>query len=201
MWNGIKKTNRTNIRKAKMNNLSVEMVKNEDGLKEFYQLELLNYKHLGFAPFSFEFFLYLWKQMRPKGYVEVFIARHDERAIASSLNFIFSNIVFSTYGGWDISKKCFKPNSFLDWNLLLWCYKKGYQYFDFGVTSIDNKGLFLYKSSFDTINTPYTSYFFPKDTHYFYNQNYLVKIGRRVLKKTPSCISKKLGMFLYKNFV
>ena len=198
MWNNLHKNNRTSIRKGKKNNLQIEIATKENELKEFYYLYSLTNTRLGLSPFSYSFFLDIWRKMYPKGMIKVFIVRYDGRAISSTLNFPFKNTLYSAYIGWDITKKSLKPNNYLDWYSILWCYKKGYKYFDFGLTYKEDKSLFSYKSSFNTTTSPYAKYVFPKNINYSGPQILLKKIGRKIISKTPLCINSRLGMVLNK---
>ena len=200
IWETMSKTNRTNIRKAIKDDVYIEEATRENELKEFHHLLQITQKRLGFSMISFEFFMDLWKIMYPKGYTKVFIARHDEKAIASTWNFPFNKRVFSMYGGWDETEKSFKANNFLDWYLILWCYKNGFECFDLGLTVKGNKGLFLYKSSFNTVNLPYIRYCLPKNSRYSNNQKFVAKIGREILRKMPLAVNNKFGMLFKKNF-
>lgn len=105
MWNNLKKNNRENIRKAIKNNINIVKANTEEELKEFYYLISLTYKRLGFIVFPYEFFLDIWKTMRPKGYVEVLTVKSNGEAVASALNFLFNNHFFIAFGGWNKKEK------------------------------------------------------------------------------------------------
>ena len=200
MWNNLKKSNKENIRKAIKNNFNIISVTKEEELKEFYYLISLTYRRLGFMVPTYKFFLDIYNTMHSKGYIEVLLVRYNGEPIASSLNYLFNKNLFVAYGGWDKKEKNLKANNYLDWTSLCYCYKKSYKYLDFGLTTKENKGLFTYKSSFNTIDYPYACYIYPKNAEYFNNQTRLIKLSRILVKRIPNFIYTKSGNFIIKNF-
>ncbi len=200
-WDLIDKSNRTNVRFGDRSKLTVETVKDQKGLREFYDLYLKIYTHLGFPVCSFDFFSEIWNNFHSKKLIEIFIARYDEKAISSTLNYLFNKTVYSANLGWDIKYSNLKPNNFIDWYLIKWCYINGYDYFDFGLTNVQNKGLFTYKNSFNTINESYSMYCYPKNVQYANKSDLIKNSGRFIISKLPVSFNRRFGMFLNKNFL
>jgi len=201
MWKKQKKTNRTNIRKAMKNDIHIKKCDNKKDLIKFSDLFQKTYHRLGFPVYPHDFFLDLWDIMHPKGYIEVFLAQHNGITVSSTLNFPFNDTVYSAYAGWDDSKKLLNANTLLDWHTIKWCSLNNYKYFDFGLTPFDNKGLFKYKSDFNTTNIPFGYYFYPDGSHMYNNLSFSIKFGRKIMKKIPLSLNKKIGFFIYKNLL
>jgi len=77
--------------------------------------------------------------MSPLGYLKIFIVKLDELSIGSTLNLTFRDTVFSAYIGLDERYLDLKVSNYLDWNSLLWCYKKSFCYYDLGLTTKEIK--------------------------------------------------------------
>jgi hypothetical protein len=199
MWYSLDKTNRTNIRKAEKNGLYIKTAQSESDLTDFYHLFCLTYKRLGFCVPNYHFFKKIWEVMSPLGYLKIFIVKLDELSIGSTLNLTFRDTVFSAYIGLDERYLDLKVSNYLDWNSLLWCYKKSFCYYDLGLTTKENKSLFSYKSSFSSEDTIYSRYVSQNLSNINKHRSFIYNIVRHSLRKTPVFLNKKLGTFIIKN--
>jgi len=199
LWNEIEKANRNSIRNAMRNNIEVERITEEKDLAEFHRLELVTGKRHGVYAPPLHFFKKLWGIMHPKGQAEVFLARHNGRAIASNLIFMFKDRVIYGYANSETKEMKLKPNNLLLWEIINWSYAKGYKILDMGGTPKDNKGLFSFKSSFNTLNVSYAHYYFPADTVLIQN-TFAGKFGKFLFQKMPTSLSKKVGPFVINKF-
>ena len=136
--------------------------------------------------------------MRPKGYIEIFLAKENGEAASATLNFPFNKKFFSAYIGWNESKRSLNSNTYLDWYAMQWCYIKSFKYYDFGLTDNANKGLFIYKSSFNTTDVPYSYFFNPKNVQMANRLSLSRRVGAEIMKKIPASVNEKIGIFVYK---
>ena len=198
-WSAITSSNRNRIRNARKHNIKVERVTNKEDLRYIYRLEITNGKRLGIPIPGLDFFERLWNKMHKKGFVEAFIAKRDGMVVASTLIFPFNKKVICRISNSDFNNRKHGANNLLFWETINWCYNKGYKFFDFGATDIDNHGLIFFKSSFNTINTPFAYYYFPKNQRPIRGSSF-DKIGRIFYSKLPKVMHEKAGPTLVKKF-
>lgn len=201
LWKEIKKSNRNIIRKGIKNNIKVERATNESDLEELYTLELITRKRQGVPTPPINHFKNMWRIMYPKGYLEVFTARYQGRAIASALLLIFNKKVIYAIGASETESMKLRPNNLLLWKAIEWSYTEKYEYFDLGGTPRDLNGLIFFKSSFNTANIPYSYYYLPPEKASENRKKSLaMKIGEKFFNKMPIWISKMIGPHVIKNF-
>ncbi len=199
LWKEIDKSNRNSIRKAISSDVHVERVAAEEELAEFHRLELLTRKRFGLSTPSLNFFKTIWKKLHSTGNVEVFLAKHEGRTIASTLIFSFNNRAIYGHANSETKHLGLRPNNLLLWRVMEWCYKKGYTFLELGATPYECEGLLFFKSSFNTINIPFAHYYYPGNTTLL-DDTVIGKFGKKIIKKTPIFISREICPFLIKNF-
>lgn len=199
MWKYIKKSNRNSIRKAIKNNIKIEKISNRKYIADFHRLALITNKHVGLPIPSLAFFNRIWDVMHPKGYGEIFIARYKEKIIASTLIFPFNNKVTCGYINSDMIHLNLRPINLLIWKILEWCFKNNFNMFDFGTTPLRNKGLYFFKSTFNTSEILISYYFYPKNT-IILNDTLIGIFGKRILKIIPIFLAKRINSLLIKSF-
>ncbi|RKX90735.1 MAG: hypothetical protein DRP84_12725 [Spirochaetes bacterium] len=190
LWKKIKKSNRYMIRKAENFGVEIKLLKKKEEIKKFYDLELLTGKRKGFPIHSLDFFEKMWDKMFFKGLLRIFMVFHNEKPIASALLLPFNKVAVCRSINSEEVSKIPGMNNFLVWKMIEWCYKKGYSIFDFGATDKNNKGLFFFKSTFHTVNLPFSYYYMPKSTITLDSSPVYV-VGKKILKTMP------IGIFRY----
>ena len=199
LWKEINKSNRNSIRKAISSDVHVERVAAEEELAEFHHLELLTRKRFGLSTPSLKFFKTIWEKLHSTGNVEVFLAKHEGRTIASTLIFSFNNRAIYGYANSETKHLGFRPNNLLLWIVMERCYKKGYTFLNLGATPYECEGLLFFKSSFNTINIPFAHYYYPGNATLL-DDTVIGKFGKKIIKKMPIFISRQVGPFLIKKF-
>ncbi|KYK23663.1 hypothetical protein AYK24_07220 [Thermoplasmatales archaeon SG8-52-4] len=200
LWREISKSNRNSIKKAIKYDVRIERIVDEEDLSRFHELELITHKRLGIGTPSLNFFKTIWKKLHLTGNVEVFVAKYKNNIIASSLIFPYNKKVIYGYANSENKHLNLRPNNLLLWKIIEWSYKKGYSLLDLGSTSYEWKGVFFFKSSFNTLNIPYAHYYFPINTTLI-EDTALGKIEKIIIKKLPIFMTRKISSYLEKKFV
>jgi len=199
MWQDIKPSNKNSIRKSIKNDIEIEQVTCRDDLFDFQRLALITIKRTGMPVPPITFFQKIWDVMHDKGYAEFFFAKYKGKAIASCLIFPFNNKVILGYANSDISYLKFRPNNYIIWKILEWCYEKKYRIFDLGSTWLNNKGLYFFKATFNTIDFPVVYYYYPKNSNIF-DDITLIKFFEKIIRILPIELLKIINPILNKHF-
>lgn len=199
LWKEIKKPNRNRIRKARKDNIITERIERQDYLKSIYRMEVLIWRRIGTPIPPLSFIEKIWNKMHSKGLVEVFIAKHADKVIASTLIFPFNKRVICRIANSDIRLKQPGVNNLLLWDAIVWSYNKGYGFFDLGATDKDNPGLFFFKSTFKTIDSPLNFYYYPSNTIRIADE-VLFKGSKKIIQKMPAKLFEKIGPYLGRLF-
>lgn len=200
LWRDLKKSNRNSINQALRHNVEVKCISNIEKISDFYELEFLTYKKFGEPRPDISFYKTLWKKMKSKGYVEFFIAKYRDITIASSMIFRFNKNVIYTYSNSNPKYLNLRPNNLILWKIIEWSYDKNYHFLDLGCTSLQNKGLFSFKSSFNTKNIPFAHYYYPSDSTLI-KDTFLGKIGKKIYKKAPARLLKPIIPLIVKKLI
>ena len=198
IWKKMKRDKRRGIKKAKEANL--EIIWGPEGLRDFYGIYTKTMWHLGTPVHSINFFENIIHEFPDNA--DIITVKYKNKAIASIFLLFFKEVAISGWSGSLREYSRLYPNNFAYWEVLRYCCKKGYKFFDFG-RSIPNSGIHKFKKSFGA------------ETKYLYYQYYLSnKDGipdttvanpkRRkfagLWKKMPLPISNILGAKIRRNF-
>ena len=200
LWNEIHKSNRNSIRKAIKNNVKIKKLSDSNDLSEFQKLELITKKRFGMGAHSINFFKDIVEKYNSNGNVEIYLAKYKNKIIASCMTLIFKDKVFYGYANSDDKYLNLRPNNLILWRVIENSYEKGYKYLDLGATSYKNKGLFFFKSSFNSINVPFIIYYYTKRDIIHLVDTPLNNLYKKSIRKTPNFILKKISPFMIKHF-
>ena len=201
IWKKCKqKSVRYSIKKAEKMGVKIEKSKEKDGIRIFYDLNVLTRKKHGVIPQPFSFFLNIWNQIINQGYGFVSIAWYNGTPIAASIFFEYKNTIYHKFNASDKNFIHFYPNYLILWDAIKYAYNKGIKYLDLGRTSPDNKGLLNFKRHWgaEEIDLPY--YYYPeiRGTSSMRQSSLKYKIATGILRKTPSKILVFLGNKFYR---
>ncbi|MFO8009304.1 MAG: GNAT family N-acetyltransferase [Dehalococcoidia bacterium] len=133
LWKMIGEVNRSNVRKAEKNGVTLKMAENAEDLSGFYGLYLETMKKLGSPPHPYEFFQNLWELFYP-AYVTIPMAMYEGKCIASGVFLLHTHKILYWFGVSTRQHLKLRPNNFLVWQMLRWGSINGYREFDFGRT-------------------------------------------------------------------
>jgi len=212
LWNNLSSKNRGAIRKARKKNVTVEKITKEKEIKYIYKLETINRRYRGLPTPRINYYKNMWKELNPKNYIEILVAKHNDKYIAYAIFFKFKNKVVHVHVGSDDLGKKLGANNLILWTALENCCKDGCDFFDFGASALDGrgnvteefKGVYFYKCSFNTTNLPYSWYYYPKNCKGMDSvskPSSFSKFGSDVFRFMPMPLYKKTGTFFIKKFM
>lgn len=188
------------IRKAEKADLTVEIARTQDAVRDYYALHCLTRKHHGLPPQPLGFFLNIHKWILSQDMGMVISARHNRRTVASAVYFHAGTEAIYKYGASDPAFLELRGNNLVMWEAIKWCAANGIKTLDFGRSSFANEGLRRYKLGWGTEESQ-IHYFkydlrssgFVKDkdeAHGWHN---------RVFRALPVSLSRAIGAGLYRH--
>jgi lipid II:glycine glycyltransferase (peptidoglycan interpeptide bridge formation enzyme) len=91
-------------------------------------------------PSSPEFFHQLWKQFSPRGWINLFVAKHEGKTIAAALAFPFGGWFRVWKIGWAGAHAELRPNQMLWWAMIRHARSRGFRHFDFVNINLGESG-------------------------------------------------------------
>jgi len=212
IWMNISDKNRGTIRKAKKKDVIIERLTREEDLEDLHLLEIITRKKIGLLSPSINYYKNMWRELNPKNYLYILIAKHYGKIIAFAIFFVFNNRVVHVHVGSNNKGRKLGANNLILWSAIEYCCEKGYEIFDLGASVLDGKGnitenfkgIYFYKNSFNTINVPYSWYYYPKNMiniDLVSKQNFLIITGKKILRRFPLTLYSKTGTFLIKKLL
>jgi hypothetical protein len=200
LFNKLKNNTQRNIKKARKQDVRVEINCSSQAMDEFYKLNCITRKKHGLPPQPLKFFNNVFKYLIKNNLGIIATAIHKNKIIAAAIYFHFKERVIYKYGASDISNLKLRANNLVMWESIKYYAQKGFKIFDFGKTDINNDGLRRYKLSWGTDET-IIKYFL-----YNYNsQNFITSENKEsgwynwFFKKMPMPLLKASGALLYKH--
>ena len=153
---------RRGIHQAETRGATVHKTCTEDGLENFYRLNLATRKKLGVLPQPLAFFRALNHHIFKNNLGFIFLAEWEGKTIAGVLFLIYKDTIYYKFNASDENYLRKRPNHLLIWEAIRYACANGYHYFDFGRCSEEEESLRAFKSLWGAkeINLPY--YYYPK---------------------------------------
>jgi len=193
---------RQRISKAIRNSLSIQVGKSTYDLKEFYRLHLITRKRLSLPAQPFHFFERLWKYFGESGKIEILLAKNKNKSISGLILFKFKKRVSVEFLVSDNEFWNQSPNHFLIWEAIKRSHKEGYNVFDFGRTSPNNKGLMDFKRHWGTMTNDFHQFFYPKNRGERIaniEKSWQYKTIKNLCGFTPGFMQQTIGNFCYRH--
>lgn len=188
------------IRKARRSSLDLVRVQSRNDVSKFYRLYLHMRKQNGLLPMPLSFFLNLWDEFEPLGQIEIHLARLDSRPVSGILLLKFCDTVIYEYGATETHALSARPSQLLLWKGIEDAHAEGYQWFDFGRTSLDNNGLITFKDRWGTSRVQLVSFQIPGEGSVDrLREGHLSKMAMQVvINNSPDWLCQRLGSWLYR---
>lgn len=186
---------RNQIRKAVKSGLTVDFGK--EYFDDFYRVLSVNYRDLGTPLHSKAFFRKVLKEFNKSS--GIIVAKYKEKVIAAMLYIHFKNVFSDPWASSlrEYNKLC--PNNILYWEAIKYACKNGFEYFDFGRSTID-QGTLMFKKQWGAEQIQlYYQYSLNKantisKTNAVHNNKYQLAIN--IWKKLPLIITNSIGPLL-----
>lgn len=128
----MRRSTRRNARHA--GNKGIRLVESDErGLGTFYSLmeQLCARRGTSPNPARLDFFVQLWRQFQPKGWIRLFHAMLGDEPVSAALAFTFRDSFRVWKVGWSGAHANLKPNEGMWWELIQYARRNGFRHFDF----------------------------------------------------------------------
>ncbi len=189
------------IKKAEKSDIHLRKGNNIQDIKEFYKLQLRTRRKHGVPPQPYSFFTNLWNVLYPEKRMDLLLVEHQQKTVAGMILFKFKNRVCYQYGASDENYLQFRPNHLLMWQAIKNACEGGFEYFDFGKSSIDNEGLIEFKRRWGTEESDITHLYYPDiyGLQTISRKSIKYKISNLIWGNAPLSITGLGGKLLYKH--
>lgn len=147
LWNNFKTKHRTNIRRAKKNNLEIK-IGGKELLQDFYKIMCIGWRDLGTPFYKYSFFENIFKMLN--GSIQIYLVMHQGKPIATAFNGLSRDTI---EGMWTYSLKEFyrlQTNYFLYWEMINHACQEGYKWYHLG-RSTNETGATFYKKKWNAV--------------------------------------------------
>jgi len=192
MWSSLPHKVRTDVRKA-MNSGLMSEFGGEELLSDFYEVFARNMRELGTPVYSQAFFSAILKNFPTDSYICV--VRHDGRAVATSFLTGYRQTLEAVWSSSLYDYIHLKPNMFLYWKIVCFAGERGYQFFDFGRSSLGS-GTHRFKKQWGTQEIPlYWAYWVPDGNPLpeLNKENVRYRFAIKLWQKLPLPLTKLIG--------
>ena len=190
---------RRNIKKAVKENIRVTFENTWQSVETFYRLNSITRKHHGVPPQPKRFFKKVFEHIISKDKGIVAIASHRGIPVAGAVFFHFGEKVLFKYGASIRKFHHLRPNNLLMWEAIKHYLQKGCQYFCFGKTETNNKGLIQFKKGWGPRERFIYYYTYDLASDEFIAQKKAFKSSYNFVRLMPEPLLKLAGNMLYRH--
>ncbi len=201
IWNKLDKGSvRRAIKKSEKMEVKVSVTKDENDLKDFYELNCVNKKESGVPCHPWKFFKNMFKFLDNN--VSLYTVKYNDIIIAGGIFLYYSDTVIYGYGASHPDYLNYYPNNAFMWKSIEDACGNGYRYFDFGRVSYENKGLMNFKRRWGTTEKKLYYSYYPKNPGSLTENRETLKykLASNVIEKMPPLIYKKFSNVVFKHF-
>jgi FemAB-related protein (PEP-CTERM system-associated) len=202
LWSSLRKPIQHQIKKAQKLGVQVRMAQTREEVAHYYRLHLqTRCKKHGMPAQPQRYFFNVWDALAASGKLQLLLAEHEGKVIASMILFASGTTVQYAYGASDDQYLNLAPNNLLMWTAISWGCTHGYATLDMGRTSCDNEGLMEFKRRWGAVKEPLPYYYYPRmeglatTSEHSWKFRLLTSCWRRL----PLQIAGPLGGSLYKH--
>jgi CelD/BcsL family acetyltransferase involved in cellulose biosynthesis len=144
----ISKKRRNRIRKAIKSNIEVKLGYTAKDFPLYYKLYSETMYRKGVAPVNPKLFASIFRNLQHGRDFLILFAKYNGEFVAGSLAFLFRNGIYlwSNVSCKEFLSLC--PNDLLYWHLVQYACERGYDFVDFGPSSVNKDGTYLFKIQF-----------------------------------------------------
>ncbi len=129
---------------------------NISDIDDFYSLMIGTAEQKGIGFHDKNYYRKLYKTLGDTGMAQLFMARHEGRAIATGMSLVYGKRAWLMYLASSKKHFHFRPNRALQWEMIKWAKEKGCTVYDFRGTAADDPpdpkdpgyGVYKFKKSF-----------------------------------------------------
>ncbi len=188
------------IRKAEKQGVTVEILQDARGIKEFYSLQCQTRRKHGLPPQPFKFFQNLQQYILAEGGGMIMLARLGARTIAGSIFFHAGQQAIYKFGASDEAMLELRGNDLVMWAGIKHYASRGFRTLHLGRTSLINEGLRRFKRAWGTREhaIEYFKYDLRKSA-FVTDRDQASGWYNRIFAALPLSVSRLLGAVLYRH--
>ncbi len=189
------------ISKTEKNDLKLHISTDPSDLRYFYNLHLCTRKKHGVLAQPYRYFVTMWDELYPLGLMDLLLAAYNGRAIAGVIILKYKDTTIYQNGCADERFLGLHPYHFLLWKAIQRAHDKGYKYFDFGRSSIDEKGLVQFKDRWGGKRFELVYYFHPNVSGATSTRqnDWKYKLSYKLIHILPTPLLRMIGSFAYRS--
>ena len=152
LWRGMQDSTHRAIRKSQREGLVVRVANSEDELRAFFEMHLKIRKYkLGLLAQPFSFFQNIWRRFVDTQHGFLLLALYQDKIVAGDFFIEWKDTLYYKFNASLPADLSHRPNDLLIWEGIQRGKGRGFKFFDFGLSDIDQEGLVRYKRKFGTV--------------------------------------------------
>jgi hypothetical protein len=201
LFEGMDGSARQAVRKAEKDGVTVEVLRSEEAVRDFYALQCLTRRRHGLPPQPWRFFLNVWRHILSQGQGIVVLASWRGSRVAGAVFFFLGGRAIYKYGASDHRRQQLRPNNLVMWEGIKWLARNGGASLDLGKTSLLHDGLRRFKRNLGAVEQPLEYVKFDlRRKKYAVEQDAVAGWHNAVFRALPPGLSRGAGRLLYKHW-
>lgn len=194
------RTQRQNIKTAEKNGIQIELGRDLEHLKQFYDLHSLTRRRQGTPVQPWRFFELILKRLVEEDLGFILLAYHDDQCLAAGLFLHWQTTLAYKYAASSERGQDLRPNHLINWTAIRWGCENGYKVFDFGRTDAMNEGLRTFKHRWGAEEKPLSYSVFSGKPFRTPDNGKISSLMNNVIRKSPTWVCRLTGELLYRHF-
>lgn len=190
------------IRRAEKSGLEVRPAQSGEDVRSFYDLYAGTRKNVGVPPQPFEFFRKLFSVFSHNQRVRILLSVRENVPLAGVMLFTSRRYMSAEYLGYDSRFIQMNPHHILFWEAIQMACAEGFEYFDFGRTSVGNAGLMRFKKHWGTEARDLPQWVYPPEVAEVtlpVENSLKYRAVRELCRRSPRFMLKPLSKFSYRH--
>lgn len=200
LFDGFEGSARRAVRKAEKDGVTVEILRSEAALRDFYLLQCLTRRRHGLPPQPLKFFLNIWRHVIAHNQGFVALARWRGVAVAAAVFLFLGGRAIYKFGASDFRCQHLRPNNLAMWAGIQWLATHGAVTLSLGRTSLANEGLRRFKLNLGAVERRLEYVKFDLRRNSFrIETDHAAGWHNRIFRRLPLSLSRGVGAFLYQH--
>jgi CelD/BcsL family acetyltransferase involved in cellulose biosynthesis len=197
-----RKSIRQTISKSLKMGVTVRRGEGDADLREFYRLYALNRKRHGIPPQPFDLFSNILGSLRSEPEAVLYMAEFEGACAAALIVLRHKGVAYAKYEGVDETYRRAFPVNVVFWESIRDACESGSQWYDFGRTAADNRGLNEFKSRWGTQQVELPYYFCPpgEGLSVVKSDSLKYRLFTGAFRRMPIGLSVRLGERIFRHF-
>jgi len=200
LWTNLASNARRGIRKSQKSGVNVFATRNVEDIKAFFELNCITKRNLGVPAHPWKFFKNLFECLGND--VQLFVAKFHGEVIGGGIREYYGSKVLAGYSGSDKAYAKYYPINAINWASIQDACQKGFNSYDLGRVSYDNRGLEFFKSRWGTVEMKLFYSYFPRSPATLSgNRSCLTyKVATKATKKMPMPLHRVFSDCVFRHF-